>query len=116
MLLRLIPGEVRWVLSMLPGKTKREATRIATPATHLPQLPPALCDAPPAADDELLVRWRKIESPFLHLPPPDLQLTGWRDPFIFATNTSAAPSEWEWKGEWLLVVGGRAAGVVGVLG
>ena len=84
------------------------------PPTHVSSLPCAAALLP-AADDELLVRWRKIESPFLHLPPPDLQLTGWRDPFIFATNTSAAPSEWEWKGEWLLVVGGRAAGVVGVL-
>jgi len=52
---------------------------------HNPQWP---------TDDELLVRWRKLESPFLHLPPSHLQLTGWRDPFIFVTNTAARPGGW----------------------
>lgn len=33
-------------------------------------------------DDELLVRWKKMEVPFLPLPPADLQLTGWRDPYV----------------------------------
>ncbi|KAL4855527.1 Acid beta-fructofuranosidase 4 [Chlorella vulgaris] len=51
-----------------------------------------LAAVPEDPDDELLIRWRKIESPFLHLPPSDLQLTGWRDPFIFSTNTAAAPT------------------------
>lgn len=51
------------------------------------------CPNPPIADDELLTRWRKVDAPFLHLPPADLQLTGWRDPYIFTTNTAAAPSE-----------------------
>ncbi|EFN52585.1 hypothetical protein CHLNCDRAFT_58794 [Chlorella variabilis] len=52
-----------------------------------------LAAVPEDPGDELLVRWRKIESPFLHLPPGDMQLTGWRDPFIFTTNTAAAPTE-----------------------
>jgi hypothetical protein len=34
------------------------------------------------ADDELLVRWRKVEAPIWPLPPPWLGLTGWRDPFV----------------------------------
>jgi sucrose-6-phosphate hydrolase SacC (GH32 family) len=44
------------------------------------------CLAVPAdADDELLVRWDKLQVPFLKLPPKhDMYcLTGWRDPFIF---------------------------------
>lgn len=32
--------------------------------------------------DELLRKWKKIEMPFLKLPPKGLELTGWRDPFI----------------------------------
>jgi hypothetical protein len=52
-----------------------------------------LAAVPEDPDDDLLIRWRKIESPFLHLPPSHLQLTGWRDPFVFTTNTAAAPSE-----------------------
>lgn len=37
--------------------------------------------------DELLVRWKKIETPFLPFPPAHMQLTGWRDPFVFTYNT-----------------------------
>ncbi|KAL4420475.1 hypothetical protein ABPG75_010131 [Micractinium tetrahymenae] len=50
-----------------------------------------LAAVPEDPDDELLIRWRKVPSPFLHLPPSHLQLTGWRDPFIFVTNTAASP-------------------------
>jgi sucrose-6-phosphate hydrolase SacC (GH32 family) len=44
------------------------------------------CAAVPAdEDDELLVRWTKLQMPFLKLPPrhETYFLTGWRDPFIF---------------------------------
>ena len=35
------------------------------------------------AEDPLLTRWRKLEAPALPLPPANLPLVGWRDPFIF---------------------------------
>jgi len=38
---------------------------------------------PEDPDDDLLVKWRKLDNPFLKLPPKGLDLTGWRDPFIF---------------------------------
>jgi sucrose-6-phosphate hydrolase SacC (GH32 family) len=38
---------------------------------------------PEDPDDDLLVKWKKIDNPFLKLPPKGLDLTGWRDPFIF---------------------------------
>lgn len=44
--------------------------------------------------DELLLRWRKVDRPFLRLPPADMQLTGWRDPFIFDANTAMPPGVW----------------------
>lgn len=34
-------------------------------------------------DDEMLENWKKHPIPILHRPPPNLNLTGWRDPFIF---------------------------------
>ena len=43
------------------------------------------CAAVPADDgDDLLVKWNKLQAPFLKLPPKSEQyhLTGWRDPFI----------------------------------
>lgn len=38
---------------------------------------------PQDPDDDLLVKWEKLDDPFLKLPPKGLDLTGWRDPFIF---------------------------------
>lgn len=47
------------------------------------------CAAVPADnDDDLLVHWEKLELPFLKLPPKEYELTGWRDPFIFASETN----------------------------
>lgn len=43
------------------------------------------------ADDELLIRWRKLPQPAVPLPPPGLQLTGWRDPFVYRGARSAEP-------------------------
>ena len=31
----------------------------------------------------MLQNWVKSEEPFLAYPPPDMELVGWRDPFIF---------------------------------
>ena len=31
----------------------------------------------------MLSNWVKSEDPFLAYPPPDMELVGWRDPFIF---------------------------------
>lgn len=42
---------------------------------------------PESDDDDLLIKWRKLESPCLKLPPAHLPLTGWRDPFVFTINT-----------------------------
>ena len=81
------------LLSSLPSRLSPRNRPPPPPPSPSPLLPP-----PP--DDELLVRWRKVEAPFLHLPPADLQLTGWRDPFVFTANTAAAPSERWWWGWW----------------
>lgn len=43
---------------------------------------------PEDEDDELLIRWKKLDNPFLALPPAELDLTGWRDPFVFVANAS----------------------------
>jgi sucrose-6-phosphate hydrolase SacC (GH32 family) len=44
---------------------------------------------PKDPQDELLIRWEKIETPFLPFPPAHMQLTGWRDPFVFSYNTES---------------------------
>lgn len=44
---------------------------------------------PEDPQDELLIRWKKIETPFLPFPPAHMQLTGWRDPFVFSYNTES---------------------------
>jgi len=38
----------------------------------------------------MMLRWKKIEAPFLPLPPSHLQLTGWRDPFICCPSMSVS--------------------------
>jgi len=46
------------------------------------------CAAVPTdPNDDLLIEWKKIQSPFLPLPPKEMDLTGWRDPFAFSLNT-----------------------------
>ncbi|KFM23987.1 Beta-fructofuranosidase, insoluble isoenzyme CWINV6 [Auxenochlorella protothecoides] len=46
---------------------------------------------PAGPADDLLVEWVKHERPFLDLPPNHVQLTGWRDPFIYTANTAGVP-------------------------
>ena len=41
----------------------------------------AACPAVAAADP-LLSTWTKSEAPFLSLPPPHMNLTAWRDPYV----------------------------------
>jgi len=53
----------------------------------LPALP-----LPP--DDPLLVQWTKDPSPFIGLPPPNMNLTGWRDPFVVERPCEANQNEW----------------------
>ena len=45
---------------------------------------------PPRSEDELLLRWRKVEQPAVALPPPGLNLMGFRDPFVYLGGSSAA--------------------------
>ena len=47
-----------------------------------------------AAADPLLARWRKVSAPVLPLPPPNLPLVGWRDPFIFEVKGRGGLAEW----------------------
>ncbi|KXZ49899.1 hypothetical protein GPECTOR_19g350 [Gonium pectorale] len=56
-------------------------------------LPPPECDLGTACietqclawadpDDPKLLHWTKEDVPFLSLPPPNMELTAWRDPFV----------------------------------
>ena len=49
------------------------------------------------ADDHNCVKWRKLEEPFIALPPscddvPDM--VGWRDPYIFEVKGEGDLEEW----------------------
>ena len=49
------------------------------------------------ADDHNCVKWRKVEEPFIALPPscddvPDM--VGWRDPYIFEVKGEGDYEEW----------------------
>jgi beta-fructofuranosidase len=46
------------------------------------------------ADDTLLMSWRKDTTPFLALPPPAMDLTGWRDPFVVEKPCAANQHTW----------------------
>ena len=50
---------------------------------QLPFVESQLAAVPESSGDPLLSRWRKLEAPVLPLPPANLPLVGWRDPFIF---------------------------------
>eukprot|EP00891_Asterochloris_glomerata_P002385 jgi/Astpho2/2385/gw1.00044.86.1_t len=68
-------------------------------------LPPPECDlnlpfiesqliAIPDEGDTNLMAWIKQEQPFLGLPPADMPLVGWRDPFIFEFKGQDGFQEW----------------------
>lgn len=44
--------------------------------------------------DPHLIHWVKEPSPFIGLPPPNMNLTGWRDPFVVERPCEA--NGWEW--------------------
>jgi hypothetical protein len=46
------------------------------------------------SDDPLLVHWVKEPAPFIGLPPPNMNLTGWRDPFV--VERPCETNDWEW--------------------
>jgi hypothetical protein len=46
------------------------------------------------ADDPLLVDWVKEAAPFIGVPPPNMNLTGWRDPFVVERPCDANEHEW----------------------
>ncbi|KAI7843004.1 hypothetical protein COHA_003337 [Chlorella ohadii] len=59
------------------------------------------------SDDDLQVRWRKLPQAAVPLPPPGLDLTGWRDPFVYSGARSAEPGS---SGSSSLEAGAAAAG------
>ncbi|KAI8462969.1 MAG: glycosyl hydrolase [Monoraphidium minutum] len=61
---------------------------------NLPFVESQIAATPLDPDDHHLVSWSKDEVPFLALPPPELQLTGWRDPFVVERPSAANGNEW----------------------
>lgn len=60
------------------------------------------------SDDELLVRWRKLPQAAVPLPPPGLNLTGWRDPFVYLGASSDQPGCASWGKAGLAAEDGAA--------
>ncbi|KAF6258531.1 hypothetical protein COO60DRAFT_1107801 [Scenedesmus sp. NREL 46B-D3] len=61
---------------------------------NLPFIESQLYALPADPDDPLLVDWVKEEAPFIGVPPPNMNLTGWRDPFVVERPCSANNYEW----------------------
>eukprot|EP00775_Hariotina_reticulata_P002344 gene2344-2651_t len=61
---------------------------------QLPFIESQLYATPSNQDDPLLVQWTKDPSPFIGLPPPNMNLTGWRDPFVVERPCEANQHEW----------------------
>lgn len=47
-----------------------------------------------SADDDSLETWVKQKEPMIAVPPPDMKLVGWRDPYIFETINEQGKKEW----------------------
>ena len=60
------------------------------------------CQGGVAADDDLMMKWKKVPEPILRLPPASSGLTGWRDPFIFRKGDA--------DNEWLMLIGSGIKG------
>lgn len=58
----------------------------------------------------MLANWVKAEEPFLPYPPADMQLVGWRDPFIFEFMTKAGQHK-----EWGMLMGSGIKGKGGAV-
>lgn len=74
---------------------------------NLPFVESQIAAVPADEDDGDLVAWVKDSVPFLALPPPDLQLTGWRDPFVVERPCAANGHE------WVVLIGSGLKGVGG---
>lgn len=46
------------------------------------------------AEDETLETWVKQKEPMIAVPPADMKLVGWRDPYIFETLNEQDEREW----------------------
>ena len=46
------------------------------------------------AGDQSLETWVKQKEPMIATPPPDMNLVGWRDPYIFETLNDQDEREW----------------------
>ena len=63
-----------------------------------------------AAGDPTLAMWSKREEPVLPMPPPDLPLVGWRDPFIFEIKGKQGNGK-----EWGMLMGSGLKGQGGAI-
>ncbi|WIA41557.1 hypothetical protein OEZ86_008923 [Tetradesmus obliquus] len=61
---------------------------------NLPFIESQLYASPADPDDPLLVSWVKEAAPFIGVPPPNMNLTGWRDPFVVERPCGANDHEW----------------------
>lgn len=46
------------------------------------------------AEDSTLETWVKQKEPMIAVPPADMKLVGWRDPYIFETLNDKDEREW----------------------
>eukprot|EP00803_Ostreobium_quekettii_P007372 evm.model.scf_89.9 EVM.evm.TU.scf_89.9 scf_89:38243-42484(-) len=57
--------------------------------------------------DDKLRRWNKMEAPLIPLPPSNMPLTGWRDPFIFQSGGNGK--------DWIMLMGSGIKGEGGAV-
>lgn len=62
---------------------------------------------PWGAGDPTLSVWNKVEKPVLAFPPENLQLVGWRDPYIFERGGNGK--------EWGMLMGSGLKGKGGAV-
>lgn len=62
------------------------------------------------AGDSTLAMWSKREEPVLPMPPPDMPLVGWRDPFIFEIKGKQGNGR-----EWGMLMGSGLKGQGGAI-
>ena len=60
--------------------------------------------------DPTLAMWSKREEPVLPMPPPDMPLVGWRDPFIFEIKGKQGNGR-----EWGMLMGSGLKGQGGAI-
>ena len=63
-----------------------------------------------SAGDPTLAMWSKREEPVLPMPPPDMPLVGWRDPFIFEMKGKNGNGR-----EWGMLMGSGLKGQGGAI-